>query len=276
MNARTRSDRPPAPHACAALLPRPFGKRVGVRGLSICLALATTPALADPVWVGRFASSTEAWRNVSLSDELTPTRYTPTTWDGVAAIEARADASMSLYARPLTLDIAATPVLCWRWRIDAPLEKADLATKAGDDYAARVYVSFSLPPDQLGFGTRAKLSIARAIWGDQVPDAALNYVWDNRHPVGTMRPNAYTDRTRMIVARSGAAHAGEWVNERHDVAADLAAAFGEAAASGAKAVQLALASDTDNTGEAARAGFADFHFVARAASCAFAAPATKP
>ncbi|MBA2722791.1 MAG: DUF3047 domain-containing protein [Methylibium sp.] len=245
--------------------------------IALLLALTTTSVLAESVWVGRFADGTEAWRNVSLSDKLTPTRYTAMTWDGVAAIEAQADASMSLYARPLMLDFTATPVLCWRWRIDAPLEKADLATKAGDDYAARVYVSFSLPPEHLSFGTRTKLSIARAIWGDQVPDAALNYVWDNRYPVGTTRPNAYTDRTRIIVARSGAVHAGEWVTERHDVAADLQAAFGDAATQGAKAVQLALASDTDNTGETARAGFADFHFVAREKACAFAAaPAAKP
>jgi hypothetical protein len=252
------------------------GRAVKRALLAVALLSSSAAARAEPVWVGRFADGTEGWRNVSLSDKLAPTRYAARHWDGVAAIEARAEASMSLYARPLSIDFAATPVLCWRWRIDAPLQKADLATKAGDDYAARVYVSFALPPDQLGFGTRAKLSIARAIWGEQVPDAALSYVWDNRHPVGTTRPNAYTERTGMVVVQSGAARAGAWVNERHDVAADLATAFGDAAAGSAQAVQLALASDTDNTGETARAGFADLHFVGRDEACVFPAVRTKP
>ena len=229
-------------------------------------------ALAEPVWVGRFghggSGGREAWRDVTVSGQLRPTRYAPRLWDGVAAIEARAERSMSLYARPLAIDLEAAPVLCWRWRIDAPLQAADMATKAGDDYAARVYVSFALAPGRLDFGTRAKLALGRAIWGEQLPDAAINYVWDNRHPVGTTRPNAYTDRTRMVVAQSGAAGAGGWVEERHDVARDFAAAFGSA--EGARPAQLAIASDTDNTGETAQAGFADFHFVALGQPCAFA------
>lgn len=236
------------------------------RALSAVLfGLGTFAACAAPVWVGRFEGGAAGWRDVSLSKSLTPTRYALRDWDGVAAIEATAERSMSLFARPLVLDLAATPMLCWRWRVDAPLVGADLATKAGDDYAARVYVSFVLPPDRIDFATRLQLSVARKIWGDVVPDAALNYVWDNRYPVGTVRPNAYTDRTQMLVLQSGAQRAGAWVAERRDLAADVEAAFG----AGARPSQLAVASDTDNTGESARAGFADFHFVARDAACAF-------
>lgn len=133
---------------------------------------------------------------------------------------------MALLARPVEVDLNRTPVLCWRWRVDAPLIKADMATKAGDDYAARVYVSFAMPPAELSFMTRAKLKLARSIYGDAVPDAAINYVWDNRYPVGTRKPNAYTDRTRMIVAESGARNAGKWVVARHDVQQDMVAEFG--------------------------------------------------
>ncbi|TMW76683.1 DUF3047 domain-containing protein, partial [Thauera sp. UPWRP] len=97
-----------------------------------------------------------------------------------------------------------------------------------------------------------------------VPDAALNYVWDNRQPVGTLMPNAYTDRTRMIVLRSGAGDAGAWVVERRDVAEDFRRAFGDLPA---QLGGIALASDTDNTGERARAGFADFRFVSRDQEC---------
>lgn len=121
-----------------------------------------------------------------------------------------------------------------------------------------------MPPDELGFLLRAKLKLARSIYGDAVPDAAINYVWDNRYPVGTRKPNAYTDRTRMIVAESGSQKAGKWIVERHDVQQDMVAEFGSARAS---MIQLSVASDTDNTGERAHVGFANFHFVARDEPC---------
>ncbi|GAB1234469.1 DUF3047 domain-containing protein [Ferrigenium sp. UT5] len=211
-----------------------------------------------------FGPIPEPWRILQLSKDVDPTDYRMAHWQGVLAIEARANNSMALLARPLTVDLNATPVLCWRWRVDAPLVSANMSTKAGDDYAARVYVSFTLPQEELGFVLRNKLKLARAIWGDAVPDAALNYVWDNRHLVGTRQPNAYTDRARMIVAQSGFANAGKWMVERRDVLQDVIAEFGQPRA---RLTQLAVASDTDNTGETAHAGFADFQFVARNAAC---------
>lgn len=217
----------------------------------------------------RTSSSIPApWQVVQLNKKISPTRYQLKLWDGVLAIEANAERSMALLARPVEIDLNLTPVMCWRWRVDAPLVKADMASKAGDDYAARVYVSFALPPEEMGFVLRSQLKLARAIWGDAVPDAAINYVWDNRYPVGMRKPNAYTDRTRMIVAESGADNAGRWVVARHDVRQDVIAEFGSKLA---RMIQLSVAADTDNTGETAHAGFADFHFVASDAACSFEA-----
>ena len=206
------------------------------------------------------------WQVVQLDKKVSPTSYRIANWDGVTAIVAKADHSMALLARPVEVDLNRTPVMCWRWRVSAPLVKADMATKAGDDYAARVYVSFALPSSEIGLVLRTKLKLARSIYGDAVPDAAINYVWDNRYPVGTRKPNAYTDRTRMIVAESGADNAGKWVVARHDVQQDVIAEFGS---DQARMVQLSVASDTDNTGERAHAGFAGFHFVPKNAACSF-------
>ncbi|MBL8463359.1 MAG: DUF3047 domain-containing protein [Thauera sp.] len=238
------------------------------RAIALSLIFTASMGHAATVWVGRFPAGAEGlpepWRLQQIDERIAPTQYALKTWDGVAAVEAVAERSMALLGRPLDVDLAATPHLCWLWRVDAPLATADMTTKAGDDYAARVYVSFKVEPGALGFGTRAKLALARSIYGDQVPDAALNYVWDNRQPVGTFMPNAYTDRTRMIVLRSGAGDAGSWVTERRDVAEDFKRAFGEVPA---QLSGIALASDTDNTGESARAGFAEFRFVSRDEAC---------
>lgn len=215
------------------------------------VALLPAMSLAEPLWVGRFVATDNGlpapWRIVRFDGNVPPTRYRLREWDGVTAVEAHAAKSMALLARPLEVDLSKTPVLCWRWRIDAPLKNADIARRAGDDTAAHIH---------LGFAARPGLALRE--------DAALMYVWDNRHAVGTWLENAHSGRARMRVQRSGAADAGRWVDERRDLAADFLQAFGRAPE---RLVGLGLASDTDNTGEDARAGFADFRFVARDESC---------
>ena len=231
--------------------------------MSVVLLLAA----AAPLWVGRFSGEgppPAPWQLVRVGKRTPPTSYRRARTSGVDAIEARANKSMALLARPMRLDLAATPILCWRWLVDAPVAAANLRTKKGDDYAARIYVAFDIPDDKLSAGTRMKLGLGRRMFGVSLPDAALNYVWDNKHAVGTRAKSAYTDRAELIVAESGDARAGSWVTERADIAADFARAFGGVPGS---VTQLALASDTDNTGSSARAAFADLHFVGRSERC---------
>jgi hypothetical protein len=178
--------------------------------MSLVLALLA----AAPVWVGRFPAEGAApapWQVVRLNKKVAPTTYRSATVAGTGAIEAKANKSMALLARPLRVDLARTPILCWRWLIDAPVAKADLRKKSGDDYAARIYVAFDIPDDKLGAGTRMKLSLGRRMFGGNLPDAALNYVWDNKHAVGTRAKSPYTDRAELIVAETGGARAGGWV-----------------------------------------------------------------
>ena len=232
------------------------------------IATVATGASAETQWVGRFDAGDPVipapWKVERIDQRIPATAYAIREWDGVGAVEARADKSMALLGRPLEVDLDKTPILCWQWRIDAPIASADMTKKSGDDYAARVYLNFAVPPDQLDFATRTKLALGRTLYGDHLPDAAINYIWDNRHPVGTWQANVYTDRARMLVLRSGADEAGHWVIERRDVREDFQAAFGELTG---RLRSIALASDTDNTGETAHAGFADFRFVAETSGC---------
>jgi hypothetical protein len=172
---------------------------------------------------------------------------------------------MALLARPIAVDLGKTPVLCWRWLVDAPVARGDMTKKEGDDYAARVYVAFDIPDSAMSAGTRFKLGIARRLFGAAVPDAALNYVWDNRHAVGFRAKSPYTDRAELVVAETGTGKAGTWVVERVNVAEDFRRAFGPGPG---KPIQLAVASDTDNTKSKAHAAFADIHFVAADEPCA--------
>lgn len=253
-------------------------KRLSVAMLSVLMLAAAWPlarARAE-LPVGRFDPAQPAvsapWQLVRLEKQVPPTEYRSLLWDGVPAIEASANASMALLGRPVTVDLDNYPVLCWRWRVEDVVHAADMGKRSGDDYAARVYLAFALPAGSLGLADRAALAVARAFYGKLVPEAAINYVWDNRHPVGTVRPNAYTDRARMVVRRSGLADAGRWVEERVNVRADLASIFG---VERAELTFIAIASDADNTGERVRAGFADLHFVPADQPCRFDPPAAR-
>ena len=193
-----------------------------------------------------------------------PTAYRVAVVGGRTAVEAIVDRSMSLLARPIRIDLDATPILCWRWYVDGPVKKADMTRKSGDDYAARMYIAFDVQDSALSASTRFKLRMARGLFGKGLPDAAVVYVWDNSHPVGTARKSSYTDRSQLIVAESGSGRAGAWVSERADIASDFARAFPSQPGT---PIQLAVAADGDNTNSKGRAAFADIHFVRRGQPC---------
>jgi hypothetical protein len=205
----------------------------------------------------------EQWQEVKLSDSLKPNQYRFLSTAGSQVVEIDSAGSMSLLARPISIDLETTPVLCWRWRINRVLETADMTQRQGDDYAARLYLSFEIPADQQSFGLRLQLGLARTIWGSNVPDGAINYVWDNRQPVDTRMPNAYTDRVTMIVAQTGDQNVGQWVWQRRNVKKDMNDHF----PASSKLVQIALAADTDNTGESVRAEFSGLQFVNERSAC---------
>ena len=110
---------------------------------------------------------------------------------------------------------------------DGVLEQSDLATKAGDDFPARLYVTLDVALDSLPAAERLRIGAARMLYGPDVPVAALCYVWDTKAPAGTFASNAYTDRVRMIVVESGEKRIGEWVSVRRNVLEDYRKIFGE-------------------------------------------------
>lgn len=193
----------------------------------------------------------------AFSDRLRTTRYSLVSDAGVVVLRADAQASTSGIVRELKVDPRAYPILSWRWKAMSVVEKGDLRTKEGDDFAARVYVTFDLDPAALSAPERMKLSLARLVYGDAVPAAALCYVWDAHAPRETLVPNAYTDRVRMIVAETGATRAGQWVAMRRNIRDDYQRAFG---AEPAGVTGVIVSTDTDNTGDTAVTFYGDISF----------------
>lgn len=235
-------------------------RKAAAIGLALCAAPgAILAAPAVPAFSRMEAGgAVEGWRPFRPAPKAANTRYSLVAADGATVLRAQADKSMSALTHAVRVDTRRFPLLRWRWKIDAPVAQADMTRKAGDDYAARLYVIFDYPRARLPLSARLGMAVAESVYGQQIPTAALNYVWDNRQPVGTIRANAYTDRARMIVLRSGPGEEGQWRTETRDLRADFRAAFGEDAPD---VVGLAIATDTDNTGGRALAWFGDVEFM---------------
>ena len=175
--------------------------------------------------------------------------------EGKSVLQVDSEKSAGSLGLPLTTTSkSASTRVDWRWKVSRLLDKADMATRTGDDFAARVYVFFDVPLQSLSFADRTRLRLARMIAGDDVPTAALCYVWDNGHRVGHSQWSPYTNRVRMIVLQSGAANVGKWITESRDVAADFREAFGVDAPA---VTGVAIGNDSDNTGERVTTWFGD-------------------
>ncbi len=240
-----------------------------MRACLFSLALLCPLVLAadgEELAVGHFSRNSAGdaipagWKPYRIGRIKRETRYVLSIVDGQTVLEAQADNSASALVYPLRADPMHTPWLTFRLRTERLIEKTDVTTRAGDDYPARVYVTFDYDAARLPFGDRMKLRMARSVWGDQVPAAALCYIWERRQPVGYSQWSAFTNRLRMIVVESGSTRLGQWVVIERNVAEDFRAAFGEAPPpiSG-----IIVATDTDDTGETAHTWFGDISLRSR-------------
>ncbi len=169
-------------------------------------------------------------------------------------IRAKSDRSASGLYRPLDLDPKVYPILSWCWKVDGIISKGDATKKKGDDYAARIYVTFKYDPDKSGFLERSLFRIAKMREGEYPPKGALNYIWANRIPKGKEISNAFTDRAQMVAVESGEEKVGQWVCEERNIYEDYLSLFGE---DPPRLSGVAVMTDTDNTGESASAFYAD-------------------
>ena len=212
--------------------------------------------------VGKFSAAREGaalpegWRPLTFPKVERHTTYELVREGGAVVIRARSEAAASGLARQIRIDPREYPIVRWRWKVENLLQKSDIGRKRGDDYPARLYITFEYEPDKVGAGQRAKYRLGRLIFGD-IPIAALNYVWDGKAAAGTIVDNAYTDFAKMVVVRSGPQALGTWVEEERNVYEDYKKAFG---GEPPMIKGVAIMTDTDDTGESATAYYGDIVF----------------
>lgn len=210
--------------------------------LSLALAGALLAPLLDGPRLG------EGWRVAGLPKQVPPmTIFTPDTVQGRAAVRMEADKSYGnlVHRMPAVVTPAS---LRWAWRLEQPAARTDLHSKAGDDVAAKVCMSFDLPLARLPFMERQRLRLAREVSGEDLPSATLCWVWATAEAVGARIDNAFSRRVRYIVLRNARDAAGTWVDEQRDVAADFLHAFGDESDTVPAVTGVAVGADADNTG----------------------------
>ncbi len=218
------------------------------------------PGKADePLEVRLPAPGRDGWEALTFPKISQHTRYTPLTVDERDAVRAESHcAASALVFRIAEIDLDQTPVLLWEWKIERGLEVDDHRVKAGDDFAARVYVIFEFEPERASRWERLRRRAARAVFGVELPGNALNYVWSSREPANAAWDNPYTGRSKMISRGDGPF--GAWRQEEVDVLADYRAYFGEPP----RLQAVALMTDSDDSCQEASAYFANVRFVSRA------------
>ena len=235
-------------------------------GLAFSSLMGLERSYAEPdtvLEVGKFSAAQEhgslppGWKPLQFRKIKEHTQYfLVNNGDGVV-IKAVSQGSASGLVREISIDPKKYPIVKWRWKVENILEKGDVSRKEGDDYPARLYITFEYDRSKVGFFDQAKYEAAKLIHGQYPPIATINYIWANKAPVGAIVPNPYTDHAQMIVTQSGTSNLNEWVTEERNILQDYQEAFGDAPSmiSG-----IAIMSDTDNTQESVVAYFGDIVF----------------
>jgi len=239
-----------------------------VAGLSLLvLTLFAPPSLVAEVPtvldVAKFSADQvgpglpDGWKPLTFKKVPKLTTYELVKDGEAVVVKAVSQASASGLIKEVKIDPKEYPIVQWRWKVENVLKHSDVARKDGDDYPARLYITFAYDPDKVSFGRKLKFKAGQVIFGD-IPIGALNYIWDSKTPVGMVVENAYTDFARMIVTESGPEKVGMWVEESRNIYEDYKKAFGQEPS---MINGVAIMTDTDNTEESAVAYYGDIQFV---------------
>lgn len=201
-------------------------------------ALSLSDAAADSqIPLGEFSQNRlSGWEQKSFKGE---TRYQLRQLDGATVLFADSHGTGSGLFKEQTVDLEQTPVLNWSWRIANRLPGLDEQSKAGDDYAARVYVV---------------VKGGLAFWQTK----AINYVWAGNSAKGRVWPNAFAgDHAMMLALRGPEAPLNSWQAEKRNVRADFKQLFGEDVR---RIDAVAIMTDTDNSNGSVSAVYGDIWF----------------
>lgn len=207
--------------------------------MAALLSCASGWAMVDRVSITNFKNnSLKGWQQKSFAGS---TAYHFSEENGDTVLIANSMSTASGIGKKIRVDLNKTPYMNWSWRVDNKLEGLDERTKAGDDYAARLYVVKSGGP---------------LIWKTK----ALNYVWSSNQSKEAIWKNAFQPKNAVMLAvRGNADQSGQWVTEKRNVLEDFKKTFGKNID---QIDAVAIMTDTDNSHREASAAYGEIYFTA--------------
>ena len=172
--------------------------------LALSATLASAAAHADPRPFSLYGIA--GWEPKTFLRKA-PTEYTAVNDGRIQVIEANCDNGASGLMWRDHIDLEATPILAWRWKVEALFDGLNERIKAGDDYPVRVYAVHS--GGALFWKTRTMV-----------------YVWSNGEQGLEDWPDPYSDAAHVVPVRTGGKGVNEWQTQRRDLREDFKKYFG--------------------------------------------------
>jgi len=212
--------------------------RIGVSG-ALALLLSLSPAGAAEV------SLVEDWSQIAVGASGVPAGWTKyETWGGrpaynFALVEDEGRRALSLksrnehssIAKEIRVNLRATPVLEWTWKVVKLPEGADIRNKATSDLTGHIFVIWPRFPAMV----RSRL---------------IGYAWEATAPAPAVVKSRKTGTVTFFVVRSGPRDLDQWLTERRNVYEDYRTVFGE---DPEDPRAIALSIDTNDTHSSAEA-----------------------
>ena len=218
---------------------------------------------AERIEVARFSreaagAGPDQWEPFVILPQTPHTQYRVVATSEGTVLEANADRSASGLYRRIRIDPKSHPIVEWRWNVVQPVSGADARIPSREDSPARLVISFHGDINRLDFTERVTLRWYKALTGQTLPYAMLMYIWAGALPAETAIPSEHTAKIQLIVVPSDEARVGQWVHFKRNVLEDYRRFFGDEPGD---IVAVGVMSDSDDTGNKARALFGDITFL---------------
>jgi DUF3047 family protein len=182
----------------------------------------------------------EDWRAQTVGSRGIPSGWTPyatfggrpkydfviTEDEGRRALHVASHDEHSTIAKEVNINVEATPILEWSWKIVETPAGADVRRRETSDLTGYLVVVWPRIPHAL----RSRL---------------LAYAWGSTEPIGALERSRKTGTLTFVILRSGAEQSGRWLTERRNIVDDYRRVYGEPPEEGPKVVVISI--DTNDT-----------------------------
>lgn len=183
----------------------------------------------------------EGWRTYETPGGNPAYDFTIVEDEGRRALHLRSHGDHSTVVRKVKINLVATPILEWNWKMTQFPAGADLRRRQSTDAAPHLFVIWPRRPEMF----RSRL---------------IGYVWDPTLPVGTIQKSQKSGTVTFMVVRSTTAQLGQWVTERRNVLEDFRSIYGDEPEAPAA---VALSIDTNDTKSPAEGFIGSIQFRSR-------------